>query len=52
MSNEVTTDTITLKELVEEYEDLSEDEQEYEFSNGRTFLRPVTGDRGVYVSGN
>ncbi len=46
---DITTTETTLKELVEEYEDLGEDEQEYEFSNGRRFYRPVAGERGVYT---
>lgn len=50
MSSEITTTEFTLKELVEEFEDLSADEQEYEFSNGRIFYRPVKGERGVYVA--
>lgn len=50
MSNDVTSTETSIKQLVEEHEDLHEAETEYEFSNDRDFVRyPYDTSRGVYA---
>ena len=48
--SDVTTQEIDLRVLVQEYEDLYEEEIEYEFSNGKEYYRPAyNSSRGVYA---